>query len=356
MSARGAHVADPRGTTDLDAAEAHAAAPPTAAPPGTAVALRSLTKRFGSSRGGVLAVDAVDLDVAQGERFGFLGPNGSGKTTTVRMMLGLVLPTAGNAWVLGASVPRGLPGVLDQVGAMVESVAAYPHLSARANLTLLDAAAPGPAGSRGRASRRARVDTALEAVGLDRVGRRRVGAFSLGMRQRLGLAGALVRRPRLLVLDEPTNGLDPQGIRAVTDLLVELNAAGTTLFLSSHLLAEVEELCTRVGVMDRGRLAVVGDVGDLRAPTGRLLLSVDDPRAAASALAGPALAGPAPSVAAEVDGDRLVVGPRAGAAAPKLSDVVAALVHAGVAVREAVVERRTLEDVVLASTRAVGQG
>ena len=356
MSARGAHVADPRSAADPDATDLDTAAAPASAgapPPGTAVALRSLTKRFGSARGGggVLAVDAVDLDVAEGERFGFLGPNGSGKTTTVRMMLGLVLPTAGHAWVLGAPVPRGLPGVLDQVGAMVESVAAYPHLSARANLTLLDAAAPGPAGSRGRASRHARVDAALEAVGLDRVGRRRVGAFSLGMRQRLGLAGALVRRPRLLVLDEPTNGLDPQGIRAVTDLLVDLNAGGTTLFLSSHLLAEVENLCTRVGVMDRGRLAVVGAVGDLRAPTGRLLLRVGEARAAAEALAGAV-----PAAAVEVDGERLVVTARAGAPDPDLPDVVAALVRAGVAVREAVPERRTLEDVVLASTRAVGQG
>ncbi len=327
-------------------------------PPGSAVALRGLTKRFGSSRGGVTAVDGLDLDVAEGERFGFLGPNGSGKTTTVRMMLGLVLPTSGRAWLLGERVPGRLPQVLADVGAVVESVAAYPHLSARTNLTLLDASAPGPAGQRGRRSRRARVDAALEAVGLDGVGRRRVGAFSLGMRQRLGLAATLVRRPRLLVLDEPTNGLDPQGIRAVTDLLLELNADGTTLFLSSHLLAEVEELCTRVGVMDRGSLAVVGDVADLRAPTGRLLLRVDAPGAAAGLLgttsAAARLGG---RLDVRVEGDRLVLTPQSASGSPRveLSAVVAALVGEGIAVLEAVPERSTLEDVVLARTRAVGE-
>ncbi len=343
---------------DLDEEQRRAAAhDDDAPPPGSAVALCGLTKRFGSSRGGVTAVRDLDLDVAQGERFGFLGPNGSGKTTTVRMMLGLVLPTSGRAWLLGGRVPGDLPGVLGDVGALVEQVAAYPHLSARGNLTLLDATAPGPAGQRGRRSRRARVGTALEAVGLDQVGRRRVGSFSLGMRQRLGLAATLVRRPRLLVLDEPTNGLDPQGIRAVTDLLLELNADGATLFLSSHLLAEVEELCTRVGVMDRGALAVVGDVADLRAPTGRLLLRVDAPGAAADLLREPRVAADLGArVDVSVDDDRLVVTPQQpGATGARLSDVVAALVRDGVAVHEAVPERATLEDVVLARTRAVGQ-
>ena len=206
---------------------------------------QGLTKRFGS----VLAVDGVDLDVAEGDRYGFLGPNGSGKTTTVRMLLGLVFATSGSIELIGHPVPRRARQALVDVGALIEGPAAYGHLSARTNLTLMDAAGPrGP-----RHTRRARVAEVLEQVGLDAVGRRPVKAYSLGMRQRLGLAAALLRKPRLLVLDEPTNGLDPQGIREVRDLLVALNEQGTTVFLSSHLLAEVEALCTRVGVFSKQR-------------------------------------------------------------------------------------------------------
>ncbi len=300
-----------------------------------AVQTRGLTKRFGA----VTAVTDVDLDVAEGDRYGFLGPNGSGKTTTVRMLLGLVLPTSGEARVLGGRVPGELPRVLPHVGAMVEGPAAIGHLSGRSNLALLDAAVPTPGGRR---ARRARVEEALEAVGLARVGRRPVRAYSLGMRQRLGLAAALVRRPRLLVLDEPTNGLDPQGIALVTDLLLRLSTEGTTLFVSSHLLSEVEHLCTRVGVMDRGRLVVQDDVAALRAPTGRLLVTLAGGaggEAAARAVGTRLLEPPA--------GDALVVADR--------GDVVGDLVRAGVVVREAVVERRTLTDVVLARTTAVGE-
>ena len=196
-----------------------------------------LTKRYGS----VTAVDGIDLDVPPGDIYGFLGPNGSGKTTTVRMLLGLVLPTAGTVEVLGARIPKHARSVLHRVGALVEAPAAYGHLGARANLSIMDAAGPG--GS--RRTRRARIDQALEQVGLAGVGRRPVKAYSLGMRQRLGIAAALLRKPDLLILDEPTNGLDPRGIQEIRQLLLDLNAsAGTTIFLSSHLLAEVEHLCT----------------------------------------------------------------------------------------------------------------
>jgi ABC-type multidrug transport system ATPase subunit len=326
---------------DVRDADAELREPEVAPGPGAGRAIRTqgLTKRFGAVR----AVTDVDLDVREGDRYGFLGPNGSGKTTTVRMLLGLVLPTSGRVQVLGGSVPGDLARVLPRVGALVESPAAYGHLSGRANLRLLDAALPGPGGRRARA---ARVEEALEAVGLARVGRRPVRGYSLGMRQRLGLAAALVRRPRLLVLDEPTNGLDPQGIRLVTDLLRDLSARGTTLFVSSHLLSEVEDLCTRVGVMDRGRLVVQDDVAALRRPTGRLLLQVEDPSAAAGVL-GRRLVG--------AEGHRLVAtaAPEGSGPAP---DLVGDLVRAGVVVREAVAERHTLEDVVLARTTAVGEG
>ena len=225
----------------------------------------ALVKRFGR----ITAVDGIDLDVREGDRYGFLGPNGSGKTTTVRMLLGLVLPTSGSLELLGsARVREALP----RVGALVEGPAAYGHLSGRANLALLDAAgAGGP-----RRTRKARVGEALERVGLGGVDGRPVKAYSLGMRQRLGLASALLRTPPLLVLDEPTNGLDPQGIREVRELLLELNAAGTTVFLSSHLLAEVEALCTRVGVLDRGRMVAQGAMADFQAATGRVLVRTPD--------------------------------------------------------------------------------
>ncbi|MBA3529208.1 MAG: ATP-binding cassette domain-containing protein, partial [Propionibacteriaceae bacterium] len=184
---------------------------------------RGLTKRYGDLR----AVDTVDLSVNEGDVYGFLGANGSGKTTTLRMLLGLVLPTSGEAEVLGKPMPSCRRTVLPHVGALVEGPGAYPHLSGGANLALLDASGPR---RRRRRARRARIGEVLEQVGLDPADRRPTRAYSLGMRQRLGLAAALMRRPRLLVLDEPTNGLDPQGIQEIRRLLLELNSIGTTIF------------------------------------------------------------------------------------------------------------------------------
>jgi len=301
------------------------------------IATSQLTKRYGS----VTAVDRIDLLVRQGDRYGFLGPNGSGKTTTVRMLLGLVFATSGTVELLGRPVPRQARSVLRQIGALVEEPAAYPHLSARANLRLLDAAGPpvgdGPAADRtgSRRTRRRRIDEALERVGLADVGRRPVRAYSLGMRQRLGLAAALVRTPRLLVLDEPTNGLDPRGIREVRDLLMTLNQAGTTVFLSSHLLAEVELFCTRVGVLDRGRLVAQDDLSALRGPTGRTVVRVDDGAAARALFGG--------RVAAARDGHLVLEG-------VTVAEATARLVREGIDVLEAVPERRTLEDTVLGLT------
>jgi ABC-type multidrug transport system ATPase subunit len=292
---------------------------------GSVVRTRGLTKRFGS----VLAVDAIDLDVVEGDVYGFLGANGSGKTTTVRMLLGLVLATSGEVELLGERMPKAASTVLPRVGTLVEGPAAYGHLTGRANLELFDAMGSG------RRGRRARVDDVLERVGLAVAGGRAVKGYSLGMRQRLGLAGALLRRPRLLVLDEPTNGLDPQGIREMRELLLNLNKDGTTIFLSSHLLAEVEQMCTRVGVLDRGRLVVQDRLSLLQAPTGRTVVVTPDGDLALGLLNG--------RVEAR-EGRRLVVRAEDPAALNRL------LVDGGVRVAELGPERRGLEQVVLEAT------
>src|SRR5580700_583444 len=232
------------------------------------IVTRALTKRYGR----VLAVDRVDLDVREGDRYGFLGPNGSGKTTVVRMLLGLVYATSGEIEVMGRPVPSRVAEVLPRIGALIEGPSCYGHLSGRANLGLIDASGK----RRGLRNRRQRIDEALERVGLAGVDNRAVSKYSLGMKQRLGLAAALLREPRLLVLDEPTNGLDPRGIREIRDLLTELNEAGTTVFLSSHQLAEVELLCTRIGVIDRGRLVLQDDLPALRELTGRAIVRSPD--------------------------------------------------------------------------------
>lgn len=293
------------------------------------ITTRSLTKHYGA----VLAVDSVDLDVREGDRYGLLGPNGSGKTTLVRMLLGLVFATSGEIEVMGKPVPRRAGDILHEIGALVEEPAAYPHLSGRANLKLLDAAGRGGP----RRTRRRRVDDALDRVGLGGVDRRPVKAYSLGMRQRLGLAAALVRPPRLLVLDEPGNGLDPRGIRDIRQLLIELNEAGTTIFLSSHLLGEVEQLCTRVGVLDRGRLVLQQDLAELRVPTGRILVDTPDRDRARALLDGRVEA---------TSGARLVVRHDDPAA------LNARLVEAGIRVAGVTRQRRSLEQVVLEITSA----
>jgi ABC-type multidrug transport system ATPase subunit len=299
-----------------------------------------LTKRFG----GLVAVNGLDLDVREGDLFGFLGPNGSGKTTTVRMLLGLVFATSGRIEVLGRPMPGAAREVLSQVGSLVEGPGFYPNLSGRANLTLFDAAGPQPSLDPPR-ERRRRVADALAQVGLDGVGRRPVKAWSTGMRQRLGLAAALLRAPRLLILDEPTNGLDPHGMREVRDLLVELVAGGTTVFLSSHLLAEIELICTRAAIVDRGRLVAQDRVEALLGPTGRVLVTTPDVSAAAE------LAAALPGVRlGERRPDRLAV--HLDGTAPEALN--RRLVDGGVRVRELVVERPTLEDVFLRLTGGLG--
>jgi ABC-type multidrug transport system ATPase subunit len=283
---------------------------------------------------GVRAVDAVDLEVREGDVYGFLGANGSGKTTTVRMLLGLVLANSGVAEIFGEQMPRAAATVLPRVGALVEGPGAYPHLSGRANLALFDAAA-GPRTA--RSARRRRIGEVLEQVGLDPGDHRPVKTYSMGMHQRLGLAAALMRRPPLLVLDEPTNGLDPQGIRDIRELMLELHRAGTTIFLSSHLLAEIEQLSTRVGVLDRGRLVLQEEMATIQAPTGLVRVRTPDVGEALALLDG----------RVQSRGEAEVV-----VRADDTADLNARLVAAGVRVTGLEPVRRTLEQVVLEASES----
>lgn len=284
-----------------------------------AIATAGLTKRFGRPGSGQTAVDGIDLDVPEGAVYGFLGPNGSGKTTTIRMLLGLVRPTAGEAWLLGGAMPQAAATVLPRVGALVEGPAFHPYLSGRANLARLDAA---DATADPRTARR-RADDALDRVGLGAAALKPYRQYSLGMKQRLGLAAALLRPRDLLVLDEPTNGLDPQGTREVRHLVRDLAAAGTTVLVSSHLLAEIEQVCTHVGIMSRGRLLLQGPRSLLLehgAPRLAVTTTPTQESAAAQVMTGLGLE--------QVAVEGPVVTATLGAVPP--AKVSAALVHAGV--------------------------
>jgi ABC-type multidrug transport system ATPase subunit len=314
------------------------ASPTAVSPPGTAVALavesHGLTKRF---RGGQVAVDSLDLRVPAGSVYGFLGPNGSGKTTTIRMLLGLVFPTAGTHSMLGRRFPDGAAAVLPQVGALVEGPAFHPYLSGWANLARLDAA---DRMSDPRTSR-PRIGEALERVGLSAAAGKRYRNYSLGMRQRLGIAAALLQPRSLLVLDEPTNGLDPQGTREVRHLVAALGAEGVTVLVSSHLLSEVEQVCTHVGVMSTGKMVWQGSLAELGSQQRvRVQVTTPAPARALEVLRSLRLAD-----ARIVDGGATAV---LGDAQPE--PVVAALVGAGVGVRGFVVERPRLEDVFVSLT------
>jgi len=300
-----------------------------------AIASAGLSKRF---RGGQLAVDSVDLAVPAGSVYGFLGPNGSGKTTTIRMLLGLIHPTSGSHQLLGVGMPAGGNAVLPKVGSLVEGPAFHPHLSARSNLARCDAA-DRTANAR---TATARIDNALDKVGLLAAAGKHYRAYSLGMKQRLAIAASLLQPRELIILDEPTNGLDPQGTREVRSLINEIAADGTTVLVSSHLLAEVEQVCSHVGVMLAGRLVFQGPLGELRSRGGelrsrgtvRLLVRTTEPGLAAEVLTGLGLA--------DVTAADGTVSAQLGELAPELA--CARLVQAGVPVAGLETPRPSLED------------
>jgi ABC-2 type transport system ATP-binding protein len=299
-----------------------------------AIASSALTKRF---RGGQLAVDHVDLAVPRGAVYGFLGPNGSGKTTTIRMLLALAYPTSGSAQLLGVPIPAGAVSVLSRVGSLVEGPAFYPYLSGWDNLARYDAAdrtaPPGTAA--------ARIGSALERVGLTAAAKKKYRHYSLGMKQRLAIAAGLLRPRDLIMLDEPTNGLDPQGTREVRALVRQIAADGITVFVSSHLLAEVEQVCSHVGVMRTGRLVFQGSLPELRR-TGavRITVRTADVVVAAKVFGKLGLAEPKPG--------EDVITAELGDAEPER--ICAELVHAGVGVRGLSVESPSLEDLFVGLT------
>jgi ABC-2 type transport system ATP-binding protein len=245
-----------------------------------ALATRGLVKRFGART----ALAGLDLSVPNGVIYGFLGPNGAGKTTTMRLLTGLIHADAGSIELLGRPFGRGDRHRLFEVGALIESPAFYPYLSGRENLRALAATgAPTP---------RNRLDELLETVGLSDRARDRVSGYSLGMKQRLGIAAALLGDPRLLLLDEPANGLDPAGIVAMRETLRNLAAAGKTVFVSSHLLAEIQQLADVVGIIANGRLLREGPIQEMLASEGHVRVRVAPSEAAAAGVAAEGLAGP----------------------------------------------------------------
>ncbi len=308
------------------------------APARLAARTRNLRKVYGKT----VAVDHVDLDVPVGAVLGMLGPNGSGKTTTIRMLLGLVLPTAGTVELLGHPMPEGAGWALPEVGALVEGPGFHPFLSGRENLLRVAAAEPRLAS---KDIPRA-VEEALERVGLSAAANRRYRGYSLGMKQRLGLASALLLPRRFVVLDEPTNGLDPAGTREVRAVIADLHAAGTTVLVSSHLLAEVEATCTHVAVLHRGSVVAQGELTELlEAGDSGLLVSTPDVQVAVDALRDNRIPARGTPDGVQVD-----------LAATTAPDVVATLVGAGVAVHEVRRQRTGLEELFARLTESAEQG
>jgi len=297
---------------------------------GLAIETAGLARRFGA----IAAVDGIDLAVPERAVYGFLGRNGSGKTTTIRLLLGLLRPSAGAARLFGIDVARRREAAR-QVGAMVEIPFHYDHLTAQENLAITARLLGAPTAEIGRA---------IDLVGLAGCESRRVGGFSLGMRQRLGVARALIGRPRLLVLDEPTNGLDPEGIRDMRALVAELpEREGVTVFVSSHLLSEIEQTATHVGVMERGRLVSQGTLGEVKGGRQRVAIRTREPDRLVALLAGAGL------VAASDGHETVTLDRRSAAAAAKdMPALNVLMVERGIPVLAIEVAEPSLEELFVA--------
>ena len=294
----------------------------------TAIFTEKLNKRYGSLH----AVADLDLSVPIGSVFGFLGPNRAGKTTTIRLLLGLVHPTSGTARVLGRDIRREANRILSQVGALVESPAFYPYLSGRDNLRVFAHTGGYP--------NEKRIDEVLDIAGLTDRQRDRVRTYSLGMKQRLAVAATLLNRPKLLFLDEPTNGLDPAGQADIRELVRSLGQAGHTIFISSHLLHEIEQICDHVAIIERGRLLQQGRVADLLNEQPALRIEAEPIDQAEAILKGL-------GHIVERTGDNQLIARTHREHAP---EIVAALSTAGIRVYQIVSEHESLEQVFLRIT------
>jgi ABC-type multidrug transport system ATPase subunit len=304
------------------------AAPPAAALDVPAIEAHGLTKRYGT----LTAVNNLDLSIPQGAIFGFLGPNGSGKTTTIRMLLGLVAPTSGTARILGHDVRTERAQILPQVGAIVESPTFYPYLSGRDNLRHHTMLLGVP---------ESRIEEVLDLVELRDRARDKVGTYSLGMKQRLGIAGALLNKPRIIFLDEPTNGLDPQGTVDVRNLILRLGQSGQTVFLSSHLLHEVEQVCTNVAIITHGTVRVQDSVQALLRGRNKVIMEVNPVSTAVQVLAK------------GLGRDAQPAGPRRLAVdleGEQIADAIQALTDAGVRIYAVAPQQASLEDYFLEIT------
>ncbi len=295
---------------------------------------RGLSKAYGST----LAVDDLDITVERGQVFGFLGPNGSGKTTTIGMLLGIITPTAGSFRLLGAEAAREREAARQRVGATLEQPNFYPYLSCRDNLVLVARVKHAPV---------AEVEEALDIVGLSARHKTKFGACSLGMKQRLALAATMLGAPELLILDEPANGLDPEGMREIREIIGRVAARGTTVFLSSHLLWEVERTCSHVAILRQGRVVRSGPVGDVVGGGSVAVLMAPDPEM----LLAHARAYPGARTAAR-DGDRV----RVELDEPDLASLNRWLAERDIHLSHLSLERRTLEDAFLETTGAGASG
>jgi ABC-2 type transport system ATP-binding protein len=297
----------------------------------TVVETVGLTKHYGN---GVIAVQSLNLNVFRGEVYGFLGPNGAGKTTTLRMLLGLIRPTVGSATVVGAG--PGSPLSLGKIGAIVETPAFYPYLSGYDNLRVVAGLCGVPA---------TRIGSALDQVELTPRAKHKFSTYSMGMKQRLGVAAALLKEPELLILDEPTNGLDPQGMADMRNLIIQLGQGERTVLISSHLLNEVELMCTRVGVIQKGKLVAEGTIDELRGAA-QLTVRVDPVERARAILETELGAG---NVTAHEDGTLSLKVDLA-----RTADINRTLVQAGLAVTELRAVTQSLEEVFMELTGTEG--
>lgn len=313
--------------------------PPVTPPQGWAVETHHLTKRFGQN----LAVDDVELLVPRGCAFGYLGPNGAGKTTLMRTLLGLTHADGGTMELLGIPVPKDRAHALKRVGAIVDEPRFHAHLSGRENMQILAAARGSGADTR--------IDSALHRVGLEGRGNDRVGSYSMGMRQRLGVASCLLGDPELLILDEPMNGLDPAGMQEMRAIIKSLVDEGRTVMLSSHLLDEVERTCDALAIVDHGRVIQQGPIVELLRGAGGVVVRVD---CSAPEMAVHALAPAAFVVSTAIDADRLSVTLPEEADRAMVAEINRLIVESGVAVYRLEEVRTTLEDWFLAVTSRLG--